>query len=207
MFINRFDAAEKLAKKLRAYKNKNDVVILAIPRGALQIGYVLSKELNAPLEVMFTKKIGAPGQGEFAIGAVGFEHEYIEPQYKTFFNEYIQKKSEEIRKLLKERYAQYKGNKPPLALKNKIVIVTDDGVATGKTLLLTLQIIKSYQPKKIVVAVPVGPRNVINQIKKEVDEVVCLERPDTFLSISQFYHDFAQVEDDEAISLLHKANR
>ena len=208
MFEDRFHAARLLADQLEQYKNNKDVVIIAIPRGALEIGYVLAQELHVPLDVIFTKKIGAPGQPEFAIGAVSMEHMVIAPEFADYpeLEEYCKQQAKEIRKLLAQRIKLYRGTMPPLNLKDKIVIVTDDGVATGRTLKLTLELIKEFKPKKIIVAVPVGPRHTIESLRKQVDEVVCLEESDTFMSVGQFYRHFGQLEDEMAIDLLTRAN-
>lgn len=208
MFIDRFDAGQQLAEQLKEYKDNKDVIVLAIPRGALEIGFVLAKELNAPLDVIFAKKIGAPGQPELAIGAVSMEYQLLAPEYAQHpaIQKYAEQRVKEIRALIAERIKKYRGNKPPLDLKDKIVIVTDDGVATGRTLMLTLQLIKQQNPKKIIVAVPVGPRGTIEQLKKQVDQVVVSLVPEPFFAIGQFYKSFPQVEDETAIDLLNRAN-
>lgn len=208
MFQDRFDAARQLAARLEAYKNNKDVIILAIPRGALEIGSVLSKELNAPLDVIFTKKIGAPGNPELAIGTVSMNQVLLSPEYKDNqdLQEYVEGQVSEIRELLSKRIERYRAGKPPLDVKDKIVIIVDDGVATGHTLKLALQLVKDQKPKKILVAVPVGPKHTIDRLKKQVDEVICLLEPTGFMAIGQFYQRFPQVDDETAIELLKKAN-
>ncbi|MCL4361603.1 phosphoribosyltransferase [Candidatus Dependentiae bacterium] len=207
MFKDRFDAAEQLAEKLSNYKDNKDVIILAIPRGALEIGYVLAKKLNAPLDIAFSKKIGAPEEPEFAIGAVGLQTEFVNEPYKKIISAYIQDQIKIIRQNLKARYFKYKGDEKPLSLKDKIVIIVDDGIATGTTMLLTIKLVKMENPQKIIVAVPVAPKMAIEKITKEVDEIICLDTPEFFFGISQFYQRFPQVEDDQAIKLLHEANK
>ncbi len=207
MFKDRFDAANQLAKVLKKYKNKKNHVIIAIPRGALEIGYVLAQELKIPLDVLFSKKIGAPGQPELAIGAVSLEDELIDTSttLSSVLKEYIETEKKKIREILKQREQSYRKGKKPIHLKNKIVIVIDDGIATGTTLLMTVKLIKKQQPKKIIVAVPVAPPSVIKKIKKEVDEMICLLESEHFFSVGQFYEHFPQIEDERAIELLHKA--
>jgi putative phosphoribosyl transferase len=205
MFKDRFDAGHKLAEKLQKYKDDSNAVILAIPRGALEIGSVLSRELHIPLDVILTKKIGYPGNPEYAIGAMSLETIIIDRRAIEFSGElesYLKKEVEEIRQLLHERSKAYHGNKEPISLENKIVIVTDDGIATGRTLEVTLDLIKKQHPAKIIVAVPVASKEAINLIKKKVDEVICLEVPDFFMSVSQWYDHFDQVNDEQAIALL-----
>ncbi|MEX0940859.1 MAG: phosphoribosyltransferase family protein [Candidatus Babeliales bacterium] len=206
MFKDRYDAANQLLTQLKKYKDRDDVVILGIPRGALEIGYVLAKELHAPLDVTFSKKISAPGQSELAIGAVSLHAENINPLYQNAYPDHIKQEKQKVRELLEKRYKQYRQDKQPIDLKDKIVIVTDDGIATGQTMLLALDEVKKQNPKKIVVAVPVAPQDILDQLEKKADEVICLLTPTTFWGISQFYNNFAQVEDEEAIRLLQEAN-
>lgn len=205
MFKDRFDAGKKLAQKLEQYKNNPNVVILAIPRGALEIGSVVSKELHLPLDVILTKKIGFPGNPEYAIGAMSVDNVMIDKRALEISGEmesYLKNEILAIRQLLQERSAAYHGTREPIPLKDKIVIVVDDGIATGKTLEVTLDLIKKQHPQKIVVAVPVASKEALQLIKKKVDEVVCLLVPDMFMSVGQWYQSFDQVDDDEAIQLL-----
>ncbi len=205
MFKDRFDAGKKLAHQLQEYKNNPDAIVLAIPRGALEIGSVLSKELQLPLDVVLTKKIGYPGNPEYAIGAVSLDNIIIDKRVLEFSGEmetYLKREISSIKQLLRERSAAYHAHHPPLSLENKIVIVTDDGIATGRTLEVTLDLIKKDRPKKIIVAVPVASKEALQLVKKKVDEVVCLEVPDIFMSVGQWYAHFDQVDDEQAIQLL-----
>lgn len=208
MFKDRFDAANQLVMRLKKYSNNPDTIILAIPRGGVQLGYVLAKELHLPLDVIFTKKIGHPGNPEFAIGAVSTNHIYISPDFvhEPQLNEYIEQQTIKIRKLLHERTTAYRGDKPALNLTNKIVIIVDDGVATGHTLSASMSLVRQDAPKKIIVALPVAPANTLNNLRKAADEVICLNIPDVFFGVGQFYQNFEQIDDNEAIRLLHGAN-
>ncbi len=205
MYRDRQDAAHQLVPLLQDYKNQDDVIILAVPRGALEIGVILAQELQAPLDVIFVKKIGAPGNPELAIGAVSMNHMKIASEYQQY-TDYIDEQVKEIRKTIKERTLKYRGDAPTLDLKDKVVIITDDGVATGKTLIAAIDMVKKHNPKKIIVAIPVGPYDTIEKIKKMVDKVICLETPVSFMAVGQFYKRFPQVEDETAIELLKKAN-
>ena len=204
IFKDRFTAGKLLAKELKKYKNKKDAIVLAIPRGGLQIGCSIAKELNLNLDIILTKKIGYPGNPEYAIGAVSLTSEIVEEQ--GISKDYIQNKIKNIRKSLKERYKKYLGKSKPQNLKNKIVILTDDGIATGKTMLLTIKLIKEQKPKKIIVAIPVGPIDNIELLKENADEVICLYSPENFFAIGEFYENFEQVSDEEAIKLLKESN-
>lgn len=209
-FTDRFAAAKELSKKLQKYKEDKNTIILAIPRGGLQTGYILAKELNLPLDIVLTKKIGYPGNREYAIGAVSLKSYIVdESMVKTgkVSQEYIERKVVEIRKFLEERYKRYRGDKEPCTVRGKTVIITDDGVATGKTILAAIDLLREDDPKKIIVAVPVGPPDTINHLKMKADEVVCVLVPEMFYAIGQFYSDFTQVEDEEAIRILEEANR
>lgn len=205
MFKDRFDAGKKLAEKLQKYLDNAQTVILAVPRGALEIGAVLSRELHAPLDVILTKKIGYPGNADYAIGGVSLDNVIIDKRALEFSGElelYLKKEISEIRQLLRERSKAYHQDRLPISLENKIVIVTDDGIATGKTLEVTIDLIKKQRPAKIIIAVPVASKEAMQRIKKKVDEVICLEVPDVFISVGQWYDHFNQIDDEQSIELL-----
>lgn len=204
MFKDRFDAGKQLAKVLQHYKNR-DGVILAVPRGGVEIGYVLAKELNLPLEIVLSKKIGHPHQPEFAIGAVSLESRIISERGDVS-EEYIEKETKRLRQLLRERYKMYYGDRKPANLDDKIVIVVDDGIATGNTLLSTVELVRHHNPHWVVVAIPVAPPDSLRHVEqaKGVDEVVCLLAPRDFYAVGQFYENFEQVEDDEVVRLLNE---
>lgn len=209
-FTDRFSAAKELTKKLQKYKGDQNTIILAIPRGGLQTGYILAKELNLPLDIVLTKKIGYPGHREYAIGAVSLKSYIVDDSMvKTgrVSQEYIEGEVVVIRKLLEERYRKYRGEKKPCTVRGKTVIITDDGVATGRTILAAIELLRDDEPEKIVVAVPVGPPDTLDHLRMKADEVACVLVPKMFYSIGQFYSDFTQVEDDEAIRMLEEANR
>jgi predicted phosphoribosyltransferase len=201
-FLNRYNAASKLAPLLEKYKDKAGV-ILAVPRGGVPIGYYLAKYLGLPLDLLMTKKIGHPANEEFAIGAVGLEGSIVDNSYDIPKN-YIERESNRIRKSLAERYKEFMGDKEPLDIKNKIVIVVDDGIATGKTILVTLKLLRAKNPKKIIVAVPVSSVEAAKQISKEADEFICLYTPEPFYGVGRFYKDFSQTSDGEVKLLLKK---
>lgn len=206
MFQNRIDAGKKLAIALKDYAYKEDALVTALPRGGVVLGYEVAKELNLPLEITLIKKIGHPANPEYAIGAVSLS-DIILNGHEDVAEEYIETATKNIRKLLNERYQLYYGKKPPINLKNKTVIVVDDGIATGKTLMASLKLIKRQNPAEIIVAVPVAPTSIINTLKPLVDKVVCLEIHDTFYSVGFYYDDFRQVTDKEVIQLMQKANK
>ena len=208
MFTNREEAANLLAQKLVTYKNNKDVVIVAIPRGGVPLGSVIAGYLHAPLEVVLSKKIGHPFHKEFAIGAVTLNSRILEAVAADVPDIYIKEETERIRTLLKQRYTSYYGKKLPLNLHNKIVILIDDGVATGNTLISCIELIDQQKPKHIIVALPVGPLETIKKIKALpiVNKTICLLTPKDFYAVGQFYNEFDQVSDDEVIALLEAAN-
>jgi putative phosphoribosyl transferase len=205
MFIDRFDAGAKLAEKVKKYKNTN-AVILAIPRGGLEVGYVLAKETNLPLDVILIKKISHPLNPEFAIGSVSLSgriinHDVVVPQ------RYIEAETIKIREGLKKKYERYFGEREPASLKGKTVILTDDGIATGSTMLAAIDLVREQRPKEIAIAIPVSPWETLEKLKLEADEVICELVPPYFHGVGEFYNHFLQVPEAEAISLLRKANR
>jgi predicted phosphoribosyltransferase len=201
-FYDRQDAAVQLAEKLEKYKGE-DGVVLAVPRGGVPIGYYLAMQLDFDLDLLMSKKLGHPYNEEFAIGAVGLEDEIIE-ETQGISPEYIDEEVANIHQQLKERYTKFMGEKNPVGISGKVVIVVDDGVATGRTILATLQMLRRKKPKKLIVAVPVSSKDAAARISKEVDEFVALQTPFPFYGVGRFYKDFSQTSDAEVIGLLKK---
>lgn len=206
MFKDRQDAAKQLARKLYQFKNK-DVVVLAIPRGGLPLGAIVAKSLKAPLDIALSKKIGHPLNKEYAIGAVSLKNSVLTDAFGVTKN-YIEEETIRIRKKLRERHKQYYKNRSAVNLTNKTVIIIDDGIATGNTILVTVDLVSKEKPDKIVVAIPVAPISALRKLQESphVDEVVCLETPYYFRAVGEFYKNFDQVSDKEAIQLLEKTN-
>jgi len=207
MFQDRTDAGIQLAEKLTFYKDQ-DVVVLAIPRGGLPLGSIVAKALNAPLDVALIKKIGHPNNKEYAIGAVSLES-VITSDTVNIPKRYIEDETTRIRDLLIQRYKQYYKEGKPHDLKDKVVIIVDDGIATGNTLLATVELIHKHKPKAIVVAIPVAPTSSLNKLEDSphVNEVICLETPYNFMAVGQFYEEFDPVSDREAIKILQETNK
>ncbi len=208
MFEDRIDAGKQLAQKLAAYKDKKVLMILAVPRGGLPLGAILAKALNAPLDVALSKKIGHPYNKEYAIGAVSLESVVL-GNATGIPKSYIEEETKLIREKLKKRYADYYKNRAPQSLKDKIVIIVDDGIATGNTIKATAELVHAQKPLKTIVAVPVAPIAAIENLKRYsyIDEVVCLNTPSNFQAVGQFYRDFGQVSDEEAIGILNSFNK
>ena len=206
MFINRVDAGLQLADNLLIYKN-TDAVILALPKGGVPIAYTVALELNLKLDIVLTKKIGHPSNREYAIGSVSPRNVYINEIHKDISKTYLESEVERLKKELNEKYLAYTEHIEPVDFKNKTIIIVDDGIATGHTMIGTIDLVKMGKPKKIVVAIPVGPKEAIEKIKRIVDEIICLEIPENFVGVGQFYENFEQVSDDEVIRLLKKINK
>jgi len=208
MFTDRNEAGSLLAEKLLAYSNHKDAVLVAVPRGGVPVGYVIAEKLKLPLEIVLSKKIGHPYNKEYAIGAVTLKNKILSDAAYEVSEEYIEEETERVRDILKQRHKWYYGNKSPLKLSDKIVIIVDDGVATGNTLISCIELIIQQEPSRIVVALPVAPPSAIKKIKEFsfINEVICLLQPANFHAVGQFYEDFGQVNDQEVIQLLKKAN-
>ena len=208
MFTNRKQAGNLLAKELKQYHNKTGVVVVAIPRGGVPVGFEISQALNLPLEIVLSKKIGHPFNKEYAIGAVTLKSSVLSEAAEEVSHEYIEDETGRIRDLLQQRYDWYYGGKTPLELTNKTVIIVDDGIATGNTLLSSIQLIEQEEPKEIVIALPVAPPSALNKIRelRSVTKIICILETRNFHAVGQFYEQFDQVTDEEVITLLKKAN-
>jgi predicted phosphoribosyltransferase len=211
MLYDRYDAGERLAKELNKYKNNNKVIVIGIPRGGVVVAFEVAKALNTPLDIVVARKISVPGNPEFAIGAVSEKGEIIlnENSAETYkiADKYIKKEVEVQRAEVKRRLEEYRGGKDRLILKNKIVILVDDGIATGASIKAAISSVKAEDPQKILLAIPVAPPDTISELKKEVDEVVCLEQPETFFAVGQAYQIFDQTSDEEVKDILESANK
>lgn len=206
MFTNREEAGKLLANKLINYKDNKEVVIVAIPRGGVPVGFEIANKLNAPLEIVLSKKIGHPFNKEYAIGAVTLENSILSDGAKEVSPVYIYEETEQVRALLKQRHQLYYGENKPLSLKDKIVILVDDGIATGNTIISCIQLLQLQKPSKIVVALPVAPNSSLRKIREipEVNKVICLSAPVNFQAVGQFYEEFDQVNDHEVVEILKK---
>ncbi len=202
MFHDRIEAGALLAAKLKKYKNDPGIV-LAVPRGGVPVAYAVAKELGFPVEVIFTKKIGHPMNKEYAIGAASLTDYFVIP-HENVTEEYIQQELLRIRSRLKEMYEKFMGDKEPENLKGKTVMVIDDGIATGNTVLGTVNVLRKSNPGKIIVGAPVASESAVQKISKEVDEVVVLMIPEEFYGVGAFYEDFVEVSDDEVLFYLDK---
>jgi predicted phosphoribosyltransferase len=200
LFQNREDAGQKLAEKLEKYRNSN-AVVLGIPRGGIALGYEVAKELHLPLDIVLSKKIGHPLSPEFAIGSVSLDTVVLD-EHPGISEDYIDNEIHRIRLALKEKQKLYEGTHTPIEIRDKPVIIVDDGIATGNTLLATVQLLRKSGASFIVAATPVIPSSRVSAIEKKLDELIYLAAPEYFPGVGIFYQDFEQVNDEEVVMLL-----
>jgi predicted phosphoribosyltransferase len=202
MFRDRIEAGLLLAARLEKYKYDPGIV-LAVPRGGVPVAYAVARELGLPIEIILTKKIGHPLNREYAIGAASLTDHFVMP-HEHVTEEYIRQELIRIRNRLKDMYKKFMGDKEPEKLEGKTVIVIDDGIATGNTIMGTIHILRKSHPGKIVIGVPVASQSAVKKLSKEVDEIIAVVIPDEFYGVGAFYKDFAQVSDEEVIFYLDK---
>jgi predicted phosphoribosyltransferase len=203
-FESRIDAARRLAQALASYKGRNPLV-LAIPRGAVEMGRVLADALEGELDVVLVRKLGAPYSAEFAVGAIdetGWAYVAGYARSAGADEAYLEREQRAQLELLRKRRAQYTPHRPPIDPKGRIAIVVDDGLATGATMIAALHAVRARQPGRLVCAVPVASPDSLELVRPHCDEVVCLEAPPEFFAVGQFYREFRQVEDEEVVELL-----
>jgi len=208
LFRDRTEAGRKLAAALTEFKGK-DLVILAIPRGGVVVASEVAKALGAPLDIVVTRKIEAPGEPEYALGAVTQEGDVIMDRQaaeslgatKEYLDSQVKKKREEVN----ERMKKFRGEAPYPDLEGKVVIIVDDGIATGSSVGAAVMSVKKRKPKEIIVAVPVAPKDAVETLAGDGNRVVCLETPGPFLAIGEFYGIFDQVDDEEVKLILDKS--
>jgi putative phosphoribosyl transferase len=205
MFFNdRRHAAQQLARRLAGYRGKHPLV-LGIPRGGVIMASVIADELDGEVDVALVHKLGAPGQPEFAIGAVDEEgNVYLSGDADVLGvpQSYIDREKRQQLALLQARRKLYTPVRPPISPRDRVVIVVDDGLATGATMIAALRALKANHPKKLIAAAAVSPPDTILRVAELADEMVCLEAPRSFFAVGQFFRDFQQVDDSEVIAIL-----
>ena len=204
-FRDRKEAGERLAKDLVGMKLQ-DPIVLAIPRGGVVVGVELARALGAELDVVVSRKLRVPYQTELAFGALGeddalvLDHHLIEKVGLS--STQIQQEQDYQREQIRQRLARFRGDKPAVELANRSVIVTDDGIATGSTMLAALKTLRTNEPLELIVAVPVAPKHQLELIARHCDRIVCLYSPEDFMAVGQFYESFEPVEDQQVEQLM-----
>jgi putative phosphoribosyl transferase len=209
IFENREEAGWQLAHKLARYAGRKDVMVLGIPRGGVEIAFPIAQALGAPMDIFLSRKMGVPGQEELAFGAVAADGtRYLNPRIVAVAgieDEEIERIAAATLRTLKEREVRYRAGRGPLDVTGKTVILVDDGIATGASMEAAVRMLKKMEPERLVVAFPVAPVGICPRLRREADEVVCLDEEPEFFAVGQFYRDFSQVSDEEVVELMQKA--
>lgn len=207
-FKDREEAGKELARALVEFRGRN-VMVLGMPRGGVVVAREVAEALGVPLDIVVTRKIGAPGEPEFALGAITQEGDVIVDSRAAesvgATTEYLQGEARRKKSEVKERMRSLRGDMPYPSLEGKTVIIVDDGMATGNSMRAAVQSVRKRGPREVVVAVPVAPQEAVAELSREGTRVVCLEQPRFFFAIGEFYKDFEQVEDSEVRELLQSA--
>lgn len=206
LFQDRSEAGRLLAERLADLSGRKDLQVLAIPRGGVVVGHVVARALGAPLDVIITRKIGAPHNPELAIGAVSSDGTLVLDEASISMigvsPEYIREESTRQQEEIRRRLGVYRGTRPAADLAGKCVILTDDGIATGATMEATIQALRKAPIGSLILAVPVAPRDTLERLRPKVDRLVCLHAADLFWAVGGFYIDFQQTSDEEVVNLL-----
>jgi predicted phosphoribosyltransferase len=208
-FENRIQAGRLLGQAMTGYAKRPDVIVLALPRGGVPVGFEVARMIDAPLDIMLVRKLGTPGQEELAMGAIASGGVYVLNADIVaaidISQEAIEAAATTERQELERRERAYRGDQPPPPVENHCVILVDDGLATGASMLAAVAALKQRKPASIVVAVPVAPPDTVQRLQEEADAVVCLATPDPFSAVCRWYREFPQTSDDEVKSLLAHA--
>lgn len=211
LYTDRAHAGQVLADKLVPYAGRSDVVVLALPRGGVPVAFRVAEELDAPLDVFLVRKLGFPGSEEFAMGAIasGGVRVLNEPVLDRYGvpEAVVETVARREGLELERREKSYRRGLPPLEVRGKTAIVVDDGLATGFSMRAAVTALRALGPRKVVVAVPVGPRETVEELRRIADEVICPATPEPFLAVGRFYENFDQTSDREVVDLLSRARR
>jgi predicted phosphoribosyltransferase len=208
-FLDRRDAGRALGAKLASYRNRNDVVVLGLPRGGVPVAFEVALALDAPLDVFLVRKLGSPGQEELAMGAIASGGvRVLNPTVIRSLRisaEEIERATRREEEELRRRELSYRGDRPPLDLRSRIAILVDDGLATGSSMRAAVEAARKLAPARIVVAVPVAPFSTAQEMRRIADDVVCVATPEPFDSVGRFYEEFDQTTDEEVRELLRRS--
>jgi len=208
-FKDRQDAGRQLAKRLNRHANQKDVIVLGIPRGGVLVAFETAQALNVTLDIFLSRKLGVPGNEEFAFGAIAAnDGRFLDKEVIRLMGiseRQIDEITEKAKETLNRRAALYRDDRPPVQIAGRTVILVDDGIATGASIYAAIDALQQMKPAKLVVAVPVAPPATCRWLRTEVDQFVCPQEPEEFYAVGQFYEQFSQVTDDEVTNLLQSA--
>jgi putative phosphoribosyl transferase len=209
IYRNRTDAGKQLAARLREYANRDNVLVLALPRGGVPVGFEVAKALNAPLDIFLVRKLGVPGHEELAMGAIStggvrvLNEDIVD--YLQIPEDVIDAVAAIELRELERRERVYRGDRPEPDVQGKTIILVDDGLATGSTMRAAAAALRQQNPARIVVAVPVSAPQTCDEYRMGVDEIICAKTPEPFYGVGMWYEDFSQTTDEEVRELLEKA--
>ncbi|MGA0046350.1 MAG: phosphoribosyltransferase [Candidatus Kapaibacteriota bacterium] len=203
MFRNRHDAAQQLIPHLEQYKH-NDVVVVAVPRGAVPMAADLANHFGWPLGVVFVKKLGHPFNHEYAIGAVGLDDVFLDPGHTDVTPRDLQDAVAEAQVLLRRRRAMFLGVRPDVPLRGRTVLLVDDGIATGATVRASIAVLRKQDPAAIIVVAPVGSTSAIEELLSSADDVVVVHSDPNFRAVGEYYDDFSEVTDEDVVQVLQQ---
>ncbi|MEO6421307.1 MAG: phosphoribosyltransferase [Candidatus Nitrotoga sp.] len=208
LFRDRTEAGRVLADRLAAYANYPDAMVLALPRGGVPVAFEIAEALNLPLDIVVVRKLGLPGHEEFAMGAIASGGARVLNQnlirQLSLSDEIIEHTVAREQRELERRERTYRGQRPVLNVRDRIIIIVDDGLATGSSMRAAIAALRQKRPAKLIVAVPVGARITCSELVALADEVICLETPENFSAVGLWYRDFSQITDEEVIDLLER---
>jgi len=208
LFRDRTEAGKILADRLAAYANYPDAIVLALPRGGVPVAFEVAETLNLPLDIFVVRKLGLPGHEEFAMGAIASGGARVLNQdlirQLSLSDEIIEHIVAREQRELERRERTYRGQRPMLDVRDRIIIIVDDGLATGSSMRAAIAALRQKRPAKLIVAVPVGARVTCSELEVLADEAICLETPENFSAVGLWYKDFSQITDEEVIDLLER---
>lgn len=210
-FKSREEAGKMLGQRLAAYAGRDDVLVLALPRGGVPVGYAVAQALDLQLDILLVRKLGVPGHEEYAMGAIASGGWSV--LHRDVLNSLgitmamVESVTRREAAELERRERLYRANRPPASLQGRTLILVDDGLATGASMQVALQAARAAKPARVIVAVPVAPPDTCRSLRGQADDIVCLQSPELFQAVGQWYERFDQTSDDEVIDLLDRAGR
>jgi putative phosphoribosyl transferase len=210
-FKNRIEAGEHLAKRLAIYAGRSDTIVLALPRGGVPVGFAIADALELPLDILLVRKLGVPGHEEYAMGAIAGGGLYVLQsdvlEMLGISTATVETVAQDALKEIERRERLYRPGRPAPQFDERVILLVDDGLATGSTMLAAVSVLRLAKPARVVVAVPVAAPDACRMLQPKVDEMICLSTPEPFYAVGLWYEDFSQTSDEEVTRLLARAER